>query len=159
MRLARFLKGYDSQLRPFETEYEVAPRVLVHRTGGHTLGHSVVRLASRADRMTFADDAVFQVGFEHQTGTTASNTTPRRRPHGGGMASHYTKEANRVRLAREARHKLAKLSVAITRHAHFKPRSGATSLATASAHRVAANGPRSPLPTSWLALDKTRLCK
>lgn len=27
--------------------------------------------------------------------------------HGGGMASHYTKEASRVRLAREAIHKLA----------------------------------------------------
>lgn len=27
--------------------------------------------------------------------------------HGGRMASHYTKEANRVRLAREAMHKLA----------------------------------------------------
>jgi hypothetical protein len=27
--------------------------------------------------------------------------------HGGGMASHYTREADRVRLAREAMHKLA----------------------------------------------------
>ena len=61
----RFLKEYDSQLRPFETEYEVAPGVLVHRTGGHTPGHSVVRLASGGDRLTFAGDAVFQVGFEH----------------------------------------------------------------------------------------------
>jgi len=34
-------------------------------TGGHTPGHSVVRLASRGDRLTFAGDAVFQVGFEH----------------------------------------------------------------------------------------------
>ena len=34
------------------------------RTGGHT-GHSVVRLASGGDRLTFAGDAVFQVGFEH----------------------------------------------------------------------------------------------
>jgi glyoxylase-like metal-dependent hydrolase (beta-lactamase superfamily II) len=40
----RFLNEYGSQLRPFETEYEVAPGLLVHRTGGH---------------------AVFQVGFEH----------------------------------------------------------------------------------------------
>ena len=45
------------QLRPFETEYEVAPGVLVHRTGGHTPGHSVVRLASGGDRLTFAVDA------------------------------------------------------------------------------------------------------
>ncbi len=61
----RFLNEYGGQLRPFETEYEVAPGVLVRRTGGHTPGHSVVRLASRGDRLTFAGDAVFQVGFEH----------------------------------------------------------------------------------------------
>jgi glyoxylase-like metal-dependent hydrolase (beta-lactamase superfamily II) len=60
----RFLAEYHSQLRPFEKEYEVAPGVLVSRTGGHTPGHSVVRLAS-GDRLTFAGDAVFQVGFEH----------------------------------------------------------------------------------------------
>ena len=61
----RFLNEYHSQLRPFEKEYEVAPGVLVSRTGGHTPGHSVVRLASGGDRLTFAGDAVFQVGFEH----------------------------------------------------------------------------------------------
>jgi glyoxylase-like metal-dependent hydrolase (beta-lactamase superfamily II) len=61
----RFLDEYRSQLRPFETEYEVAPGVLAHRTGGHTPGHSVVRLASGGDRLTFAGDAVFQVAFEH----------------------------------------------------------------------------------------------
>src|SRR5262249_10150639 len=32
----RFLDEYRSQLRPFEKEYEVAPGVLVTRTGGHT---------------------------------------------------------------------------------------------------------------------------
>lgn len=62
---ARFLEQYRSQLRPFETECEVAPGVLAVRTGGHTPGHSVVRLASGADRLTFAGDAVFQVAFEH----------------------------------------------------------------------------------------------
>jgi glyoxylase-like metal-dependent hydrolase (beta-lactamase superfamily II) len=61
----RFLDEYDSQLRTFDTEYEVAPGVLVRRTGGHTPGHSVVRLASGGDRLTFAGDLVFQVGFEH----------------------------------------------------------------------------------------------
>ncbi|HSB15656.1 MAG TPA: MBL fold metallo-hydrolase, partial [Bryobacteraceae bacterium] len=40
----RFLNEYQGQLRPFEKEYEVAPGVLVTRTGGHTPGHSVVRL-------------------------------------------------------------------------------------------------------------------
>src|SRR5262245_36608559 len=61
----RFLKEFQSQIRPFENEYEVAPGVLVTRTGGHTPGHSVARLASGGDRLTFAGDAVFQVGFEH----------------------------------------------------------------------------------------------
>ena len=61
----RFLNEYGSQLRAFEKEYEVAPGLLVHRTGGHTPGHSVVRLASGGDRLTFAGDAIFQVGFEH----------------------------------------------------------------------------------------------
>ncbi|MGH8095201.1 MAG: MBL fold metallo-hydrolase [Chthoniobacterales bacterium] len=61
----RFLNEYQSKLRPFEKEYEVAPGVLISCTGGHTPGHSVVRLASGGDRLTFVGDAVFQVGFEH----------------------------------------------------------------------------------------------
>jgi glyoxylase-like metal-dependent hydrolase (beta-lactamase superfamily II) len=61
----RFLNEYQTQLRPFEAEYEVAPGVLVRRTGGHTPGHSVVRLASGGDRLTFAGDLVFAVGFDH----------------------------------------------------------------------------------------------
>ena len=46
-------------------QFEVAPGVVVRRTGSHAPGHSVVRLASGGDRLTFAGDAVFQVGFEH----------------------------------------------------------------------------------------------
>ncbi|MGY4411280.1 glyoxylase-like metal-dependent hydrolase (beta-lactamase superfamily II) [Bradyrhizobium sp. LB7.1] len=61
----RFVKEYSSQLRLFEEEYEVAPGVVIHRTGGHTPGHSVIRLASGDDRLTFAGDLVFAVGFEH----------------------------------------------------------------------------------------------
>jgi glyoxylase-like metal-dependent hydrolase (beta-lactamase superfamily II) len=65
-RTARqFLDEYRSQLRPFENEYEVAPGVVVSRTGGHTPGHSVVRLVSGGERLMFAGDAVFQVGFDH----------------------------------------------------------------------------------------------
>ena len=60
----RFMDAYHSQLRPFKAEYEVAPGVLVRRTGGHTPGHSVVRMSSGGDRLTFAGDAVFAVGFE-----------------------------------------------------------------------------------------------
>ncbi|SFU96341.1 MULTISPECIES: MBL fold metallo-hydrolase [Bradyrhizobium] len=61
----RFVKEYGSQLRQFDEEHEVAPGVVVRRTGGHTPGHSVVRVASGGDRLMFAGDAVFAVGFEH----------------------------------------------------------------------------------------------
>ena len=61
----RFMKEYRSHLRTFEEEYEVAPGVVVCRTGGHTPGHSVVRVASGDDRLMFAGDAVFAVGFDH----------------------------------------------------------------------------------------------
>ncbi|KRR02855.1 MBL fold metallo-hydrolase [Bradyrhizobium jicamae] len=61
----QFLNEYRSQLRLFEEKHEVAPGVVVTRTGGHTPGHSVVRLASGGDRLTFAGDAVFTVGFEN----------------------------------------------------------------------------------------------
>jgi glyoxylase-like metal-dependent hydrolase (beta-lactamase superfamily II) len=61
----RFADMYRDQLRTFEDEYEVAPGVVVRRTGGHTPGHSVVRLASGGDALTFAGDAVFAVGFDH----------------------------------------------------------------------------------------------
>jgi glyoxylase-like metal-dependent hydrolase (beta-lactamase superfamily II) len=60
----RFLDEYRSLLRPFETEYEVAPGVVACRTGGHTPGHSVVRLESGGDRLMFGGDAVFLPGFE-----------------------------------------------------------------------------------------------
>jgi glyoxylase-like metal-dependent hydrolase (beta-lactamase superfamily II) len=62
---SRFLEVYRSQLQPFETEYEVAPGVTICRTGGHTPGHSIVRLESGGDRLTFAGDAVFQPGFDN----------------------------------------------------------------------------------------------
>ncbi|OBI78057.1 MBL fold metallo-hydrolase [Mycobacterium sp. E740] len=62
---ARFLAEYRGQLRTFETDYEVAPGVLVTRTGGHTPGHSVVKVASGGERLTFAGDAVFAPGFDN----------------------------------------------------------------------------------------------
>lgn len=61
----QFVKEYRSQLQTFEEEFEVAPGVVVTRTGGHTPGHSVVRLASGGDRLMFAGDAVFPVSFDH----------------------------------------------------------------------------------------------
>lgn len=61
----RFMEEFQSQLQTFEEEYEVAPGVVIQRTGGHTPGHSVVRLSSGGDRLTFAGDAIFPVGFDH----------------------------------------------------------------------------------------------
>ena len=61
----QFLEVYRSQLQTFEKEYEVAPGVLIRRTGGHTPGHSIVRLESRGEALTFAGDAVFQPGFDN----------------------------------------------------------------------------------------------
>lgn len=81
---SRFLDVYRNQLQPFETEYEVAPGVVVCRTGGHTPGHSIVRLQSGADRLTFAGDAVFQPGFEN--------------PNWQNGFEHDPEEAARVRL-------------------------------------------------------------
>ena len=51
--------------RTFDESHEVAPGVLAWRTGGHTPGHSVVRLTSGDARLTFAGDAIFPVGFDH----------------------------------------------------------------------------------------------
>lgn len=61
----RFMKQYCSHLRLFDQEFAVAPGVVAQRTGGHTPGHSVVRLASGGERLTFAGDAVFVTGFDH----------------------------------------------------------------------------------------------
>jgi len=80
----RFLNEYHGQLRLFEAEYEVAPGVVVSRTGGHTPGHSVVRLVSGGDRLTFAGDAVFPVSFDH--------------PEWHNGFEHDPEEASRVRV-------------------------------------------------------------
>jgi glyoxylase-like metal-dependent hydrolase (beta-lactamase superfamily II) len=60
----RFVSEYGSNLRTFDEEHEIAPGVVARRTGGHTPGHSVVRVASGGEALTFAGDAVFTVGFE-----------------------------------------------------------------------------------------------
>ena len=59
-----FLAEYGSYVRTFEDVHEIAPGVTAHRTGGHTPGHSVVRLNSNGEALTFAGDAIFAVGFE-----------------------------------------------------------------------------------------------
>ncbi|TPQ34249.1 MBL fold metallo-hydrolase [Bradyrhizobium guangdongense] len=79
-----FIDTYRSQLRTFDEEQEVAPDVVVSRTGGHTPGHSVVRLASGGDRLMFAGDAIFPVSFDH--------------PEWHNGFEHDPEEATRVRL-------------------------------------------------------------
>lgn len=61
----QFMKLYHNQLRTFDQTCEVAPGVVAQLSGGHTPGHSIVRLNSRGKRLTFAGDAIFPVGFEH----------------------------------------------------------------------------------------------
>ncbi len=61
----QFLQEYHNKIRTFEEEFEVAPGVVVQRTGGHTPGHSVVRVMSGGERLMFAGDALFPVAFEH----------------------------------------------------------------------------------------------
>lgn len=61
----QFREAYGDRLRTFEQSVEVARGVTVVRTGGHTPGHSIVRVHSGDDRLTFAGDAIFPVGFEH----------------------------------------------------------------------------------------------
>lgn len=62
---AEFAKEYGSRLIMFEERTEVVPGVMVERTGGHTPGHSVVRVASGGDQLVFAGDALFPVAFDH----------------------------------------------------------------------------------------------
>lgn len=62
---AQFMKDYGANLRTFDKEHEVAPGVVAKLTGGHTPGHSILRVTSGDDRLTFAGDALFPVGFDH----------------------------------------------------------------------------------------------
>jgi glyoxylase-like metal-dependent hydrolase (beta-lactamase superfamily II) len=100
----QFLNEYRSQLRTFDEEYEVAPGVVVHRTGGHTPGHSVVRLASGGDRLMFAGDAVFPVSFDH--------------PEWHNGFEHDPEEAARVRI-RLMRELAASGSLLVATHMPF----------------------------------------
>jgi glyoxylase-like metal-dependent hydrolase (beta-lactamase superfamily II) len=61
----QFMDAYRDKLQTFEQEHEVAPGVVVKRTGGHTPGHSVVYVKSGNESLTFAGDALFPVAFDH----------------------------------------------------------------------------------------------
>ena len=60
-----FYNEYRDRLHIFQGKHEVAPGVFVRVTGGHTPGHSIVDLVSGGERLTFAGDAMFPVGFDH----------------------------------------------------------------------------------------------
>jgi len=80
----QFSHAYRDQLCTFAQEHTVAPGVVVSRTGGHTPGHSVVRLTSGGDRLMFAGDAIFPVSFDH--------------PEWHNGFEHDPEEATRVRI-------------------------------------------------------------
>ncbi|MBM3094675.1 MBL fold metallo-hydrolase [Ensifer sp. T173] len=79
-----FMDMFGSHLRTFDEQSEVAPGVVVARTGGHTPGHSVVRISSRGERLMFGGDALFPVSFDH--------------PEWHNGFEHDPEEATRVRL-------------------------------------------------------------
>ena len=79
----RFVKEYGSQLRQFDEEHEVAPGVVVRRTGGHTPGHSVVRVASGGD----AADVRRRRRVCGRVRSTRLAQRFRTRPRGGGARS------------------------------------------------------------------------
>jgi len=79
----RFLNEYGSELRLSRRSTRWRRGWSSVAPGGHTPGHSVVRLASGGDRLMFAGDAVFAVGFEHPEWYNGFETRPR----GGGPRS------------------------------------------------------------------------
>ncbi|MBD9508143.1 MBL fold metallo-hydrolase [Ensifer sp. ENS07] len=79
-----FMDKYREHLRTFDEQAEVAPGVVVCRTGGHTPGHSVVRIASGGEGLMFGGDALFPVSFDH--------------PEWHNGFEHDPEEATRVRL-------------------------------------------------------------
>jgi len=61
----QFIEAYSANIRTFDDEHEVAPGIIAKLTGGHTPGHCAVHVASGGERLTFAGDALFPVGFDH----------------------------------------------------------------------------------------------
>ncbi len=72
-------------MHTFQDEQQIAPGVTARRTGGHTPGHCVVRVASAGQALTFAGDAVFAVGFDQ--------------PNWHNGFEHDPEESARVRIA------------------------------------------------------------
>ncbi|OAB84253.1 MBL fold metallo-hydrolase [Brucella intermedia] len=79
-----FLEAYSDHLQTFEETSRIASGVTTERTGGHTPGHSVVRVSSGSDHLMFGGDAIFPVSFDH--------------PEWHNGFEHDPEEATRVRL-------------------------------------------------------------
>ncbi|MEX3927494.1 MBL fold metallo-hydrolase [Paraburkholderia sp. BR10936] len=62
---AKFTELYSENIMQFDQTVEVATGVSARVTGGHTPGHCVVDVASNGEKLTFAGDAIFEVGFDH----------------------------------------------------------------------------------------------
>ena len=80
-----FMAMYRDHLHTFDERHEVAPGITARRTGGHTPGHCVVDLESNGQRLTFAGDAMFPVGFD--------------KPEWHNGFEHDPEESTRVRIA------------------------------------------------------------
>lgn len=61
----QFLELYGDKVMTFMESSEIAPGVVAERTGGHTPGHSIVRVSSAGEGLVFAGDALFPVAFDH----------------------------------------------------------------------------------------------
>ncbi|MEM5422273.1 MBL fold metallo-hydrolase [Paraburkholderia ferrariae] len=62
---AKFMELYSENIMQFDQTVEVATGVSARVTGGHTPGHCVVDVASNGEKLTFAGDAIFEVGFDN----------------------------------------------------------------------------------------------
>jgi len=99
---SRFLDEYRGQLRTFETEYELAPGVLVARTGGHNpwAQHRPSGVRQRMPDVCPATPCLPPVSIT-PSGTKALNTTPRNQPASG---SNSCASWRRKRVAGVATH-------------------------------------------------------
>lgn len=62
---AKFTELYSENIMQFDRTVEVATGVSARVTGGHTPGHCVLDVASNGEKLTFAGDAIFEVGFDN----------------------------------------------------------------------------------------------
>ncbi|MBO9706686.1 MAG: MBL fold metallo-hydrolase [Caulobacter sp.] len=112
----QFAEQFADKIQTFVDEKEVAPGVVARRVGGHTPGHSVVRVTSGDDQLTFAGDALFPVAFDH--------------PDWQNGFEHDPEEATRVRL-RLMKDAAASSEIVVASHLPFP-----------SVGRIALNGDR-----------------